>query len=87
MIGPVVKMRPPQLGTVLAQKAQTGAPALAPRPPRPVMHRNGAPPTMAYHKHHPMLTSPAAQPALPGGNTGPNQHAVDAYLKVLRGNQ
>ena len=86
MIGPVIKVRPPTLGAKIAEAAKTGAPAKQ-FVPRPEQHRNGAPPSMVYHKHHPMLTSPSVQPALTGSPAGLNQHAVDSYLKVLRGNQ
>ena len=42
---------------------------------------------MNYHHNHPMLTSPAEQPAVPLGHStvGMNQRGMNQYLKVLRG--
>jgi len=81
-IGPVVRPKAPPLGEALAI---AGKPKL---PPRPIMHRNGQPPTMAYHTNHPMLTSTSVKPALPTTATqGVNSNQLNAYLRALRGNQ
>jgi hypothetical protein len=87
MIGPVVKVKPQKLGDRLMEQAQTVQPAAHPLVPRPQFHRNGQPPTMNYHHNHPMLTSPAEQPAVPLGHStvGMNQRGMNQYLKVLRG--
>ncbi len=78
-IGTVV--RPPQesLGAALTL---ANKPVL---PTRPIMHRNGAPPTVAYHTNHPTLASPAVAAPLPTRATqGVNETQLNSYLKALQ---
>lgn len=78
-VGPTVRPRAEPLGVALAV---AGKPT---KPPRPIAHRNGAPPTTAYHENHPTLASPAQSSGIPVRATGGvNQTALTGYLKALQ---
>lgn len=82
-VGPVVRPKQESLGDAMVLKGKP------PLPARPEFHKSGAPPTMNYHKGHPMLTAPAVPGAMPVRATqGVSQTQLGGYIKALqRGGQ